>query len=111
MLIHMQRTNIFSKIGKTLAVAAVILCSVMALPHFVSGQSYPELSITDEVVIRIDATSARVDWKTNIPATSRVVFDKVPHLELAYDEAIGYASSTAHASELVTEHSITVSGL
>jgi hypothetical protein len=107
----MQRTNIFSKIGKTLAVATVILCSVIILPHFVSAQSYTELRITDEGVTRIDATSARVDWKTNIPATSRVVFDKVPHLVLAYDEAIGYASSTAHAGELVTEHSVTVSGL
>ncbi|MFA5386536.1 MAG: immunoglobulin-like domain-containing protein [Candidatus Paceibacterota bacterium] len=61
-----------------------------------------------------DGVSIVINWTTDHPATSRVVYDTISHPELNYQDLnYGYAFSTVEAdvSPMVTNHSVTISGL
>ena len=64
----------------------------------------------------ITKNSAIVRWKTNTPATSRVIYDTVSHPTIDVENGgpdFGYANSTIISDEdpMVTEHAVTVTGL
>ena len=59
----------------------------------------------------ITTATAIVSWETNILATSRVVYDTVPHLNLGSDQNYGYAYSTPEDLSKVLSHSVTITGL
>jgi cysteine-rich repeat protein len=69
------------------------------------------IDITDEAVEYIGGGTAVVTWKTNIPATSMVVYgdESVPTVGSAPD--YGYDSKTKKYNELTKEHSVTIDGL
>jgi len=78
-------------------------------------------NITDLILTNINATlttnttaaSITVTWLTNKLATSRVIYDTVPHpdLSLALPPNYGYAFSTIQDPTKVTGHSVTIPGL
>jgi len=80
------------------------------------GYSVSDLTITN---INASLTSNQTDasitvtWLTNINATSRVIYDTVPHpdLSLALPPNYGYAYSTVQDPTKVTGHSVTIPGL
>jgi len=63
----------------------------------------------------VTENSAVIRWTTNVPATSRVIFDTVSHGDISGESEpnFGYAFSTNTTDEdpMVTEHEVTVSGL
>ena len=63
--------------------------------------SSDSLSISDVKFSKTTENTAVITWKTNVPATSTV----------AYGESSGYLSDTTLDEELVTTHSITLTGL
>ena len=69
--------------------------------------------ISNEVYTRSSDTSLTITWTTNYPATSRVVYDTVPHAVLGSAPDYGYAYSTAtfDTSPEVTSHSVLITGL
>lgn len=71
-----------------------------------------ELIISSEASRYVDQ-SIVVTWLTNKPATSRVIYDTVPHPDLSSASApnYGYAFSTVLDENKVTGHSVTISGL
>lgn len=56
-------------------------------------------------------TSLIATWTTDHVATSRVVYDTIPHVVLGIAPNYGYANSTVEDTTVVTSHSVTVSGL
>ena len=64
-----------------------------------------------------NGTSVTITWTTDHSATSRVIYDTVPHPELNYQDAnYGYAFTMPTIEEsnglpMVTDHSVTISGL
>ena len=54
-----------------------------------------------------------INWTTDDPTSSRVIYDTVSHLSLGSTPNYGYASSTANfdTSPKVTNHSVTLTGL
>ncbi len=85
-----------------------------------SGNTATEVTRTVNVVPVISlesattagTTSITITWTTDHPSTSRVVYDTVSH-DPVVDPApnYGYANSTVEDATLVTEHSVTVTGL
>jgi len=71
----------------------------------------PVISAQKIVPAQIETTSLTVTWQTDHPATSRVVYDTVPHTTLGLPPNYGYANSTAEDSTLTTSHSVTITGL
>jgi len=83
-----------------------------------SGGGYiiNELNLTNINAILTSSTtdaSITVTWLTNKLATSRVIYDTVPHpdLSLALPPNYGYAYSTVQDPNKVTGHSVTIPGL
>ncbi|MEK7091703.1 MAG: PKD domain-containing protein [Patescibacteria group bacterium] len=73
------------------------------------------LAITNVQAGNLTATSVTITWTTNLPATSRVIYDTASHAG-TIDPATGgpnygYVNSTTADSALVTSHSVVVSGL
>jgi len=77
------------------------------------GYYYQGLVISEEQVVQISDVYAIVTWLTNIPATSRVVYDKVSHHDLSNTTApnYGYASSTIEDLSKTEPHSVDIYGL
>ncbi|OJI09272.1 MAG: hypothetical protein COV08_01585 [Candidatus Vogelbacteria bacterium CG10_big_fil_rev_8_21_14_0_10_49_38] len=64
----------------------------------------------------VTQTGVTITWDTNIPATSRVIYDTVSHPgtpDSAAAPNFGYANSTTEAdvTTKVTNHSVTITGL
>lgn len=63
----------------------------------------------------ITETTAVVRWTTNLPSTSRVIYDSQSHQDISGENApnYGYAFTTGptDTDPMVTEHEVTVSGL
>jgi len=83
-----------------------------------SGGGYiiNELNLTNINAILTSSTtdaSITVTWLTNKLATSRIIYDTVPHpdLSLALPPNYGYAYSTIQDPTKVTGHSVTIPGL
>lgn len=77
----------------------------------VAGAATEVLYIYDEQTGTILGDSAIVTWKTNLPATSRVVYDTVPRPELGDAPNYGYAFSTEELSEHLEYHAVALLGL
>lgn len=69
------------------------------------------LTISGENSSDVKETSLAIVWTTNHPATSRVVYDTVSHATLGDAPNYGYANSTTEDTNLVTNHSVVISGL
>jgi hypothetical protein len=67
--------------------------------------------IDGEQAIQATTSSITITWTTDQPATSRVIYDTVPHSSLGSAPNYGYAHSTTEDSNKVTDHSVTVTGL
>lgn len=71
------------------------------------------LVISQETPIGVGQTSVTIQWATDFPGTSRVIYDTVSHLVLGSAPNYGYTNSTATFDEnpKVTNHSVSISGL
>lgn len=69
--------------------------------------------ITEETSSLISTTTTTITWTTDDPATSRVIYDTVPHEVLGETPNYGYANSTIEADTdpKVTSHTVSLSGL
>jgi PKD repeat protein len=71
--------------------------------------------ISNIQAINITTTGVTITWTTNIPATSRVIYDNTSHLDISGAEApnFGYVTSSPETDTetKVTAHSVTISGL
>ena len=76
------------------------------------GYTFQDLIISDEGV-SVNSQTATISWTTNKSATSRVIYDIVPHSNILIESPTyyGYASSTIEDSAKVTEHSVIINGL
>lgn len=68
------------------------------------------LIIFNEKIEKVFRTSAIVSWSTNLPATSRVVYDTVPHAS-GTPPNYGYAFSTIEVPNKITQHIMMITGL
>jgi cysteine-rich repeat protein len=75
------------------------------------GGGIIQLMIFNERLESIFGTGAIVSWSTNIPATSRVVYDTVPHALGGTPPNYGYAYSTIELPMPVTFHVMAITGL
>lgn len=73
--------------------------------------NYRLLVISNETATDVEQTSAVITWSTDLPGTSRVVYDTVSHAVLGDAPNYGYANSTVEDLTKVTEHSVTLTGL
>lgn len=69
------------------------------------------LTIHTENTITADSDRATVSWFTNIPATTRVIYDTVSHPTLGSPPNYGYAFSTVEDTNLVVYHVVELTGL
>jgi hypothetical protein len=85
--------------------------------NVIAGTSTPAtLAISNVQATNVTTSGVTITWTTNLPATSRVIFDTTSHagtIDLAATTTpnYGYANSTTLDSALVTSHSVVVSGL
>lgn len=68
-------------------------------------------SITNQASQTATTNAITLVWTTGTPATSRVVYDTVPHAVLGSDANYGYAFSTGEDTTKTTNHSVTITGL
>jgi hypothetical protein len=76
-----------------------------------SGGGVPPIEIREENLTSINKNLVRLTWKTNIPATSQVIYDTVSHPELGGPPQYSYAFKTVENQYLTTTHSVEVGGL
>lgn len=73
------------------------------------------LAITNVQVSNITASGVTITWNTNLPATSRVLYDTTSHAgnidPTTGGPNYGYVNSTTADTALVTNHSVTISSL
>lgn len=78
-----------------------------------SGPQKPVIS--NIATSNITQTSVTITWTTDIPATSRVIYDSTSHPDISGATApnFGYVASTAETDTetKVTSHSVTITGL
>jgi len=78
------------------------------------GGSNPPLIIFDEQIPGTEQTNATITWKTNFPATSRIIYSEASQSHL-FDSGsppnYGYANSTVEDSALVTFRTVVLNGL
>ncbi|MFA5290690.1 MAG: PKD domain-containing protein [Candidatus Paceibacterota bacterium] len=70
--------------------------------------------ITNIATSNITQTGVTITWTTDIPATSRVIYDTTSHPDISGQVApnFGYAASTQEADlNKVTSHSVNITGL
>ncbi len=67
--------------------------------------------ISAETSSAVSSTGTTIAWTTDDPATSRVIYDTVPHAELGAAPNYGYAFSTVEDPTKVTVHSVDITGL
>jgi Mg-chelatase subunit ChlD len=72
-----------------------------------------ELSVKvfDSRIMSVSDNSVTVSWLTNIPATSRVIYDTVPHPVLGDAPNYGYEWSTEEYSTKTYFHVVTIAGI
>ena len=70
-----------------------------------------QLVISNEKIVKIFGTSAIVSWSTNLPATSRVVYDTASHFPGGSPPNYGYAFSTLENPTKITSHMMLIVGL
>jgi hypothetical protein len=75
------------------------------------GGGLPSLEITNEILTAPSSGVAVVTWKTNIPATSQVVYDGSSHPTLGSEPDYGYASLTTETTAINTIHRVEITGL
>ena len=85
-------------------------------PSTVLSATYGIAPVIDsEQAVTPTTSSVIVTWTTDEPATSRVIYDTVPHSDASVNSAsgpsYGYAHYTAEDSNKVKDHSVTVTGL
>lgn len=63
--------------------------------------------------INITQTGVTITWDTDIPATSRVIYDTTSHPDITGQTApnFGYSVSTTEDTTKVTSHSVVITGL
>ena len=73
----------------------------------------PVVQISDQESNSVSETSFTVEWDTDKPATSRVIYDTVSHLDLGEAPNYGYAFSTSEqdTDPKVTHHVVAITGL
>ena len=89
-------------------------CAVLPPPVIYGGSSGGAaigLHIFNEENEDVLSDQATVSWFTSTPATSRVIYDIVPHAGLSSPPNYGYAYSTAEDSDRVTFRTVTITGL
>ena len=69
------------------------------------------LKVMGEVVSCLTEEDIVITWRTNKPATSRVLYDTVPHIDFGTPPNYGYAYSTDEDLNKVTFHSVAINGL
>ncbi|MCX6759563.1 MAG: hypothetical protein NT012_03315 [Candidatus Nealsonbacteria bacterium] len=69
------------------------------------------LYIFNEQNGEILATSSTLTWYTNLPATTRIIYDTVPHATIGSAPNYGYAFSTIEDPTLTTFHQVVITGL
>ena len=62
-------------------------------------------------VVQINESSVLVSWLSNVPATSRVIFDTDEHVSIEPAPNYGYLNSTREFANHSTYHSVVVDGL
>jgi len=72
---------------------------------------FPKVSAGSVNVIQIDETSVLVTWFSNLPGTSRVLYDAVSHDVIGAPPNYGYLYSTAEQDDNRLYHSVVVNGL
>jgi len=75
------------------------------------GVTLIKLRIFNEQTGDPSTLTVTLTWQTNVPATSRVIYDTVSHSELGEAPNYGYAYSTEEDTNKVVVHSVTISGL
>jgi len=75
--------------------------------------NHKPLVISEESNQKTDTTFVTINWTTDIPATSRVIYDTIPHSILGDAPNYGYAYSTIKQDidPKVTSHSVDLIGL
>ncbi|MCL5003734.1 MAG: chitobiase/beta-hexosaminidase C-terminal domain-containing protein [Patescibacteria group bacterium] len=70
-------------------------------------------SISGETAGAVTQSSVTINWTTDLPGTSRVIYDSSPHSTLGAAPNYGYAHSTAESdtSPKVTAHSVALNDL
>ena len=74
----------------------------------------PVANISDEITGNVTETGFTVEWTTDKPATSRVIYDTISHSELGEAPNYGYAFSTPEQDvdpNKVLEHSVALTDL
>jgi len=69
------------------------------------------VEVFDAKVLSVSGIDVTVSWLTNIPATSRVVYDTVPHPTIGDAPDYGYAWSTLEDGNKTTYHTVTITGI
>ena len=69
------------------------------------------LKIMDEAASCLSEEDIVITWRTNKPATSRVIYDTVAHNDYGTPPNYGYAFSAGEDSNKVTSHSVAITGL
>ncbi|MBI2482160.1 MAG: PKD domain-containing protein [Candidatus Vogelbacteria bacterium] len=79
----------------------------------VADTSNPTLAISNIRIENVTTSGATLKWTTNLPSTSRVIYDTQSHSTLGTAPNYDYANSTATSDTAtkVTEHTVTLSGL
>jgi len=74
---------------------------------------YPLLTVSMSSIsaIQIDEDSVLISWLSNVPATSRVVYDEFDHTDIGQAPNYGYANSTQQYNNNSTYHSVQIDGL
>lgn len=69
--------------------------------------------ISEETSANPTTTSITVNWSTDNPSTSRIIYDTISHTTLGAPPNYGYANSTVEGdiSPKVTSHSVVLTGL
>lgn len=70
------------------------------------GGTVVTLNIFNESTNNLLEIAALTNWNTNLPATSRVVFDTISHPQIGALPNYGYAFSTLEDPTLVTSHAV-----
>lgn len=69
------------------------------------------VSLSSITVNQINESSVLVSWLSNVPATSRVIYDMSEHLSMGAAPNYGYVNSTREYANNSTYHSVVIDGL
>ncbi len=113
-VVEARNTVLWGIVG--LAVAFLAFSIPWIVRNTLTSNGGPQLgavapAISNESTSVITSTSLTATWTTANPETSRVVYDTVTHPTLGSAPNYGYAFSTTEDPTMVTNHSVTISGL